>query len=132
MAATIDELERQYGLGGGLLHRHLQNQKVTWKEGAFLAGTFWVAHYWVKRGELAKATEQIGRGLAYANDLGLFPEEIDPNSGEMLGNIPLGLVHGSFLAAVADLHAAAGSRSGQQRRCEAAAAGPARESASRR
>jgi len=132
MAATIDELERQYGLGGGLLHRHLQNQKVTWKEGAFLAGTFWVAHYWVKRGELAKATEGIGRGLAYANDLGLFPEEIDPNSGEMLGNIPLGLVHGSFLAAVADLHAAAGSRSGEQRHCEAATAGPARETASRR
>lgn len=105
MAATIGELERQYGLGGGLLHRHLQSQKVTWKEGAFLAGTFWVAHYWVKRGELAKATEQIGRGLTYANDLGLFPEEIGPKSGEMLGNIPLGLVHSSFLAAVADLHA---------------------------
>ncbi len=130
MAATINELERQYGLGGGLLLRHLQNQKVTWKEGAFLAGTFWVAHYWVKRGELAKATEQIGCGLAYANDLGLFPEEIDPKSGEMLGNIPLGLVHGSFLAAVADLHAAAGSPSGEQRRCETAAAAPARESAS--
>jgi len=114
MAATIGELERQYGLGGGLLHRHLQNRKVTWREGAFLAGTFWVAHYWVKRGELAKAAEQIRRGLDYSNDLGLFPEEIDPSSGEMLGNIPLGLVHGSFLAAVADLHATTGSPASTQ------------------
>jgi len=62
----------------------------------------------VKRGDLERATAQVERGLAYANDLGFFPEEIDPESGEMLGNIPLGLVHGSFLATVADLHAAAG------------------------
>lgn len=106
MVATMDELTRQYGLGAGLFHRHLQKSKVTWKEGAFLAGTFWVAHYWVKQGELSKAEDQIGQGLRYANDLGLFPEEIDPRTGEMLGNIPLGLVHGSFLAVVADLHAA--------------------------
>jgi len=107
MAATIDALQHQYSVGGGLLHRHMQNSKVVWKEGAFLAGTFWVAHYWTKRGDLSRATEQLERGLAYANDLGFFPEEIDPESGEMLGNIPLGLVHGSFLSAVADLHAAA-------------------------
>ena len=102
-------LERQYSLGAGLFHRHLQKKKVTWKEGAFLAGTFWVAHYWVKRGDLSKARNQIAQGLLYANDLGLFSEEIDPRTGDMLGNIPLGLVHGSFLAAVADLHAAEAS-----------------------
>ncbi len=53
-----------------------------------------------------RATEQIARGLTYANGLGLFSEEISPPLSEMLGNIPRGLVHGSFLAAVADLHAA--------------------------
>ncbi|MDQ2801187.1 MAG: glycoside hydrolase family 15 protein [Pseudomonadota bacterium] len=111
MVATVEQLQRQYGLGAGLFHRHLQNRKVTWKEGAFLAGTFWVAHYWVKRGALQKATEQIARGLTYANDLGPFSEEIDPRNGNMLGNLPLGLVHGSFLAAVADLHAPRPDRS---------------------
>ena len=110
MAATIAELELQYGLAGGLLHRHLQNRKATWKKGAFLADTFWVAHYWVTRGELKKAAEQIERSLAYGNDRGIFPEEIDPGTGEMLRNMPLGLVHGSFLAAMSDLHAAAGHK----------------------
>jgi GH15 family glucan-1,4-alpha-glucosidase len=103
MTKTIAELDRQYGLGGGLYHRHLQNPKVVKKEGAFLVGTFWVAHYWIARGERDRGRELIEQGLSYANDLGLFSEEIDPRTKESLGNIPLGLIHGSFLSALADL-----------------------------
>ena len=106
MDATIQELERQFGVGGGLYHRHLLNAKAVYREGAFLAGTFWVAHYWTARGDFDRGRDIIEAGLRYANDLGLFPEEIDARTGEMLGNIPMALVHGSFLAAVADYNAA--------------------------
>ncbi len=106
MDATIHELERQYGVGGELYQRHLLSAKTVRREGAFLVGTFWVAHYWVKRGDLEQGRKIIEAGLRYANDLGLFPEEISGSTGEMLGNIPMALVHGSFLAAVADYHAA--------------------------
>jgi GH15 family glucan-1,4-alpha-glucosidase len=102
MDATIHELERKYCPGGNLYHRHLEKARAQRREGAFLAGTFWVAHYWVVRGDLGRASRMIDAGLSHANDLGLFPEEIDARSGRMLGNIPLGLVHASFLSVVAD------------------------------
>ncbi len=50
MEATMHELERQYGVGAELYHRHLLRAKAVRREGAFLVGTFWVAHYWIKRG----------------------------------------------------------------------------------
>jgi GH15 family glucan-1,4-alpha-glucosidase len=102
MDATIHELERKHCPGGNLYHRHLEKARAQRREGAFLAGTFWIAHYWVVRGNLSRASRMIDAGLQHANDLGLFPEEIDARSGRMLGNIPLGLVHASFLSAVAD------------------------------
>lgn len=106
MDATVHELERRYCVGNALYHRHLESARAQRREGAFLAGTFWIAHYWVVRGDLERGRKIMEAGLGWANDLGVFPEEVDANSGTKLGNVPLGLVHASFLAAVEDYNAA--------------------------
>lgn len=106
MAATIRGLEQKYSIGNELYHRHLDSSMARRREGAFLAGTFWIAHYWIARGDLDRGRRMIDAGLTHATDLGLFPEEIEARSGRMLGNLPVGLVHASFLAAAADYHEA--------------------------
>jgi GH15 family glucan-1,4-alpha-glucosidase len=103
MQATVRALQRDYERDR--LLRRDDRTPQSGREGAFLPGTFWMAHYWACRGDADQARAYIDAGLAQANDLGLLPEEVDWQSGRALGNIPLGMTHASFLNAVADLAA---------------------------
>jgi GH15 family glucan-1,4-alpha-glucosidase len=104
--ATIRVLERDY-CKSNLYWRHLEefNSK---KEGAFLAGTIWVAQYWVMRNDLKRAKAILDAALTYSNDLGLLAEEADPETGQMLGNIPQAFVHAALIGAIIDYKEALG------------------------
>ncbi len=102
--ATIGQLERD-AAEGGLYRRHLEDFNAR-EEGVFLAGSLWVAQYWIMRDELARARSIIDAALAYRNDLGLFAEEGAADTGESLGNFPQTFVHAALIGAVIDLKAA--------------------------
>lgn len=101
---TIEVLERDH-CQNHLFRRHLVDFDAK-QEGAFLAGTFWVAQYWVMRRNWQKFEKVMDAALAFMNDVGLMPEEGDPETGEFLGNIPQTFVHASLIGAVIDYKAA--------------------------
>ncbi|MDB5773592.1 MAG: hypothetical protein JWM42_3966 [Burkholderia sp.] len=100
MVATMRVLERAYS-HANLHWRHLEDSDSR-DEGAFLAGTIWVAQYRVARQDLSRARSILEAALEYANDLGLFAEEADPATGGMLGNFPQTLLHAALIGAVVD------------------------------
>jgi GH15 family glucan-1,4-alpha-glucosidase len=100
MLKTIAVLEQNY-CQQQLYRRHLVEYD-SGKEGAFLAGTFWMAQYWVMRKEWDKVETILGAALRFMNDVGLMPEEGDPQTGEWLGNLPQTFVHASLIGAVID------------------------------
>ena len=77
----------------GLVYRYLGDDGVPGGEATFAICTFWLADNLALQGRVDEAQALVERVLSFANDLGLFAEEIDPVSGELLGNYPQGFTH---------------------------------------
>jgi GH15 family glucan-1,4-alpha-glucosidase len=80
---------------GGLILRFLARDR----EGAFLPCSFWLAECLARQGKQDQAVEVFDRACETANDLGLFSEEYDPDSDEMMGNFPQALTHLAHISA---------------------------------
>ena len=93
MKSTIDAIARRLTDQRGLVYRYLTRDGLAGKEGTFLLCTFWLAQAQALAGDVEAATVTFERALAAINDVGLLAEEVDPRSGEMIGNFPQAFSH---------------------------------------
>jgi alpha,alpha-trehalase len=91
--ATIDATEERLTDSRGLVYRYRSRDGLEGDEGTFLLCTFWLAQALAAAGRLARAKAVFERAAAFVNDVGLLAEEIDPETGELLGNFPQAFSH---------------------------------------
>ncbi len=102
--ATLDSYA-QHMTRGGLMLRYTNRDDFGLATSAFTICSFWWAEALALAGRLGVATEVFDRVVAHANPLGLFSEDIDPATGELLGNFPqayahVGLIHAAMTISV--------------------------------
>ena len=96
MLATIDAIEERLTDDRGLVYRYRNEDAIdglAGDEGTFLLCTFWLAEALALADQVERASAVFERAAAFANDLGLLAEEVNADSGELLGNFPQAFSH---------------------------------------
>jgi GH15 family glucan-1,4-alpha-glucosidase len=104
MLATINATAERLTDDRGLVYRYLAHDGLEGEEGTFLLCTFWLAEALALAGEIDRARETFERAIAYANDVGLLAEEVDAETGELLGNFPQAFSHIGLVNAAWAIH----------------------------
>ncbi len=86
---TIAALRAELGRGP-LLYRFSGTQG---REGCFVACSFWLVEALVAAGRVDEGARLLDELVALGNDVGLYTEEMTPDSHEFRGNMPQGLSH---------------------------------------
>ncbi len=102
MKRTVIRVREELG-EGSLLHRYRGEDGLGGGEGAFLTCSFWLVDALARLGERREAAVLMEELCGLSNDVGLYAEEVGPDSGEFLGNFPQGLVHLALINAAVSL-----------------------------
>jgi GH15 family glucan-1,4-alpha-glucosidase len=96
--STIEHVRAALGVDG-LIRRYNANDGLPGDEGAFLACSFWLVEALSVTGKDEEARQLFEQLQSLTNDVGLFSEEIDPETGELIGNFPQALTHLAHISA---------------------------------
>ena len=103
LASTVDAVRSELGAGGPLLYRYTGMAE---EEGAFLACSGWLIEALDALGQREEAARLLDELVQHSTGTGLLTEQVDPDSGALLGNLPQALSHLAVINAAARLGAA--------------------------
>ncbi|HKO30867.1 MAG TPA: glycoside hydrolase family 15 protein, partial [Nitrospiraceae bacterium] len=86
------------------VYRYLASDGLPGAEGVFLPCSYWLVEALTSAGQHEEARHLFELNETLANDVGLFPEEMNHSSGRMLGNFPLALTHLAHIRAALRLN----------------------------
>jgi len=102
--STVQAVARELtSADGELVYRYRHPDGLEGEEGAFSICTFWLAQALTMIGERERAERVFRRMLRHANHVGLYSEEIDPQTGAFLGNFPQAFTHIALINCAAAL-----------------------------
>ena len=111
VVGTVDAIRRQLSAGGPLLYRYPPGTDgLAGGEGAFLPCSFWLVQALARTGRPDEAEALLDELLPLGGPLGLYGEEMDPATGEHLGNYPQALTHAALVQAALALGDARATR----------------------
>ena len=90
VAATLRELTSE---DQELVYRYRNEDGLPGEEGVFSICTFWLAEALAMSGDVERGERIFQRMLKHANHVGLYSEELNPSTGEFLGNHPQAFTH---------------------------------------
>jgi GH15 family glucan-1,4-alpha-glucosidase len=98
MRATLEAIERDLTVDGLVARYRVEESAenvdgLPGTEGHFVLTSCWLIDNYVALGEIDQARELLETLLGRANDLGLFAEQIDPETGCHVGNFPQAFSH---------------------------------------
>jgi GH15 family glucan-1,4-alpha-glucosidase len=98
MTSTIQHIREELSKDD-LVYRYNVDDGQMGKEGAFTVCSFWMVDCLTRLGKLGEAEGLLNQLLKRGNHLGLYSEEIDPVTGEALGNFPQAYTHMGLITA---------------------------------
>ena len=102
---TIDTIREELTTNDGLVYRY-EHDELPGDEGTFLLCSFWLVDCLACMDHTERAREIFENLLEYISPLGLVSEEIDPDTGELLGNYPQAFSHIGLVNSALFLHEA--------------------------
>jgi GH15 family glucan-1,4-alpha-glucosidase len=96
---TIEACRKQL-MQNGFLLRYRSEDGLSGDEGGFVLCNFWLVECLALSGKMNEARALLRETMTASNHLGLFSEEFDSTSHEMLGNFPQAFSHIGFINAV--------------------------------